>query len=129
MTNWLGGDVIKSLPGWAGFLLIMLLGLTAVSISAAITNDLTLDWDTTGDEDGELLGNAVATAGDVNGDGFDDIVIGAHRADPNGGSSGSSYVVFGANFTGGILLSRGDFCTRAKKASRSGHCPPGQFAR
>ncbi|PXX16590.1 FG-GAP repeat protein [Nitrosomonas ureae] len=44
---------------------------------------------------GDRLGSSVSTAGDVNGDGFDDLVIGADRADPNGSASGSSYVVFG----------------------------------
>ena len=38
---------------------------------------------------------AVSAAGDVNGDGFDDVIIGAYAADPNGIVSGSSYVVFG----------------------------------
>jgi len=40
-------------------------------------------------------GYSVSSAGDVNGDGFDDLIIGAYRADPNGTSSGQSYVVFG----------------------------------
>ena len=40
-------------------------------------------------------GGAVSTAGDVNGDGVDDLLIGAVGADPNGGRSGASYVVFG----------------------------------
>ncbi len=40
-------------------------------------------------------GNSVSSAGDVNGDGFADVIIGAVGADPNGDSSGSSYVVFG----------------------------------
>ena len=45
---------------------------------------------------GDQSGNPVASAGDVNGDGFADLIIGAHRADPNLRSdSGSSYVVFG----------------------------------
>ncbi|PXX16588.1 FG-GAP repeat protein [Nitrosomonas ureae] len=42
-----------------------------------------------------VLGFSVSTAGDVNGDGFDDLIVGAYRAEPNGEYSGSSYVVFG----------------------------------
>ena len=41
-------------------------------------------------------GRSVASAGDINGDGFDDVIIGAYGADPNGSFSGASYVVFGA---------------------------------
>ena len=50
---------------------------------------------------GDCSGNAVSTAGDVNGDGVDDLLIGAYGADPNGDDSGASYVVFGqANAAG-----------------------------
>ena len=44
---------------------------------------------------GDFTGISVASAGDVNGDSFDDIIIGAYRADSNGTSSGASYVIFG----------------------------------
>ncbi|MBP6056954.1 MAG: FG-GAP repeat protein [Nitrosomonas sp.] len=44
---------------------------------------------------GDFSGRSVSSAGDVNGDGFDDLIVGAHRASPNGSHSGSSYVVFG----------------------------------
>ncbi len=48
---------------------------------------------------GDQSGNSVSSAGDVNGDGIDDLIIGARAADPNGDYSGQSYVVFG-NSTG-----------------------------
>ncbi len=46
-------------------------------------------------------GWSVSNAGDVNGDGFDDLIIGANLGDAGGNDSGESYVVFGGNFTGG----------------------------
>ena len=44
---------------------------------------------------GDYSGRSVSAAGDVNGDGFGDLIIGADGADPNGTYSGASYVVFG----------------------------------
>ncbi len=43
----------------------------------------------------DASGYSVSSAGDVNGDGFDDVIVGTPRADPSGDFSGSSYVVFG----------------------------------
>ncbi|MCY1061080.1 Ig-like domain-containing protein [Nannocystis sp. SCPEA4] len=44
---------------------------------------------------GDGAGRSVAAAGDVNGDGLADVVVGAYGADPGGTFSGAAYVVFG----------------------------------
>ena len=67
------------------------------------TNGFRLD----GIDADDRSGNSVSSAGDVNGDGYDDLIIGAFDADPNGNSrAGESYVVFGAagGFTPSLSL-------------------------
>jgi hypothetical protein len=55
----------------------------------------------------DFAGYSVASAGDVNGDGFDDIIIGALGLDPNAvTSAGGAYVMFGkASWTPAVSLS------------------------
>ena len=48
----------------------------------------------------DISGRSVSAAGDVNGDGFDDLIVGAYSASPNGIYSGESFVIFGGDFTG-----------------------------
>src|SRR5204863_247961 len=48
-----------------------------------------------GEAAGDSSGSSVSGAGDVNGDGFADLIIGAVFAAANGVNSGASYVVFG----------------------------------
>jgi len=70
------------------------------SMSPPSTIDLSIqsaDITIYGDDAGDLAGYAVAS-GDVNADGYDDLIIGAHHADPPGGdSAGETYVIFGSS--------------------------------
>jgi Ca2+-binding RTX toxin-like protein len=59
---------------------------------------------------GDYSGAAVSAAGDINGDGYDDLVIGAIGAQPDG----QSYVIFGKDFTGAVHS--GTFGTSAAEA-------------
>ena len=53
-------------------------------------------WEGTGGND--QLGAAVATAGDVNHDGFDDVLVGANGVDDVGVDSGAAYVFSGRTY-------------------------------
>ncbi|NBS64960.1 MAG: hypothetical protein EBT33_11525 [Betaproteobacteria bacterium] len=51
------------------------------------------------------LGNSVSNAGDVNGDGLADLLIGASLSDTAGADAGNAYVVYGKTSTAAVELS------------------------
>ncbi|TYP78771.1 FG-GAP repeat protein, partial [Maritimibacter alkaliphilus HTCC2654] len=48
-----------------------------------------------GDVANDQAGHSVAAAGDVNGDGIDDVIVGAYGSDDGGSNAGEAYVIFG----------------------------------
>jgi hypothetical protein len=52
-----------------------------------------------GRNSGDYLGHSISGAGDVNNDGYDDIVIGADDADGGGTTSGEAYLILGRSTT------------------------------
>ncbi len=61
-----------------------------------------------GEAAGNLAGDSVSGAGDVNGDGFADLIVGAQRADVVEDQSGAAYVVFGGPVVGDMSLADAD---------------------
>ncbi len=57
--------------------------------------DAVADWTLTGLAAGDLFGVSVAGAGDVNGDGFGDVIVGASDNDSGGSNAGRATVFFG----------------------------------
>jgi hypothetical protein len=56
---------------------------------------ITLAWTSESDQAFALFGISVATAGDVNGDGFSDAIVGAHRFDNGELDEGRAFVYYG----------------------------------
>jgi hypothetical protein len=76
---------------------------TAIELSAVAAGSG--GFSINGQTNGDFSGRSVSSAGDINGDGLADLIIGAPYADPNGWTSGSTYVVFGKTDTSAIELS------------------------
>lgn len=77
------------------------------------TNGFRLD----GVNQADASGISVNSAGDLNGDGFDDFIFGAPSADPNGIiAAGEAYVIFGADWSG-VASYIGDSATNTQSGT------------
>ncbi|MFA6027754.1 MAG: integrin alpha, partial [Patescibacteria group bacterium] len=68
------------------------------------------DAELTGEAAGDYIGWSVSSAGDVNNDGYDDILIGATNDDGGGSNAGAAYFIYGQStpYTGTISLADAD---------------------
>ncbi len=75
-------------PRWSG----ALMGISSFQSTRKITRK---KWTVYGKNRKDQLGFSVSSAGDFNGDGLDDIIVGAPNESSNGVESGSAYLFFG----------------------------------
>ena len=66
-------------------------GFSAINLADLGTGGFAIEGGAAGDG----TGWSVSSAGDVNGDGFDDVIIGAPFGDDGGNNEGGAYLIFG----------------------------------
>jgi hypothetical protein len=88
----LGNDTGGDLAG-AAYVVFGKSGTTLVDLDdvASGTGGFKIQGETAFDE----AGFSVSAAGDVDGDGLDDLIVGAYRNDSGGGNAGAAYVIYG----------------------------------
>ena len=85
-------------------------GSTSLSATLDLAGLSSPDLTVIGNGSAERMGDSVSAAGDLNGDGFDDIIVGSSLDKTGGGlnSRGAAYVIFGAgNLSGTYNMSGG----------------------
>ncbi|KAJ1411206.1 hypothetical protein B484DRAFT_402693, partial [Ochromonadaceae sp. CCMP2298] len=89
------GAQYASLSGAAYVIFCKASGLGTVNLLGFVSSDTT-GFIIQGAAAGDLLGSTVSGAGDVNGDGYADVIVGAQNADPSGRiDAGAAYVIYG----------------------------------
>jgi hypothetical protein len=89
-------DVLVGARGFTSFT-----GKAYLYLGGVVGLSLSSSWDETGEASSNNFGNSVATAGDVNGDGYSDVVIGARGFTT---STGKTYLYLGGGGAGGQIL-------------------------
>ena len=69
------------------------------------------DYKLVGESSSDSAGYSVSSAGDVDGDGLDDVLVGAHQDDDGGSGAGAAYVILGSSLSTNstIDLSNADY--------------------
>ncbi|XVO18691.1 MAG: hypothetical protein HEQ18_00605 [Sphingorhabdus sp.] len=89
-------DLIVTVATGGSYVVFGKAGNAAVNLSDIVSGNGTQGFVI--NASGSGVAERVSSAGDVNGDGFDDIIMGL----PYGTNGNASYVVFGGNFTGAV---------------------------
>lgn len=71
-------------------------GLVLVFLGSPAGLSTLVSWRVEGNQDGALFGRSVSSAGDVNGDGFDDVLIGAEGFDDTHLNEGAAFLYLGS---------------------------------
>jgi hypothetical protein len=101
-----------SLPGGGG-------GAVFLFHGAAGGPGLTADWAAGGEDGLALFGYAVSGAGDLNGDGFADLVVGSPQRSVSGEKVGAAYVYYGGE--AGLEMGAGWTAVGPQPGGRFGH--------
>jgi subtilisin-like proprotein convertase family protein len=70
--------------------------ITGLSPTASSGLSTSRKWTAEGDQEGASFGYSVSTAGDVNGDGYSDVIVGAYEYDHGEANEGAAFVYHGS---------------------------------
>ncbi len=98
----MGAQINDDGPGLNAGAAYIFFGASALSGTKSLGGGQSADVTVLGKADSDYLGFSVSGVGDVNGDGFDDVIVGARLNDDGpGNTAGAAYIFFGASTLSG----------------------------